>query len=149
MIWLSGGFDRYLAASLELAESVVKPTSILGGPFETTLRISRYVLESVLVGLGPLALAVFLVPWYTRRYGWGRAEWFLVGWTVPPIVVYTLVHFGQAGYVLTFLPALVVLLSRVLMAALRDALLAHPRPRPLPTPPGATPLLLVHRPSSL
>src|SRR5439155_177367 len=87
-------------------DSVVKPTSILGGPFETTLRISRYVLESVLVGLGPLALAVFLVPWYVRRYGWGRAEWFLVGWTVPPIVVYTLVHFGQAGYVLTFVGAI-------------------------------------------
>src|SRR3989442_1240627 len=64
MIWLSGGLDRYLAASLELADSVAKPTSILGGPSETTLRISRYVLESVLVGLGPLALAGFLVPWY-------------------------------------------------------------------------------------
>ena len=144
MIWLSGGLDRYLAASLELADSVVKPTSILGGPFETTLRISRYVLESVLVGLGPLALAVFLVPWYVRRYGWGRAEWFLVGWTVPPIVVYTLVHFGQAGYVLTFLPALVVLLSRVLMAALGDALLTHPRLRPLATTAVVTLVVLVN-----
>jgi len=144
MIWLSGGFDRYLAASLELAESVVKPTSILGGPYETTLRISRYVLESVLVGLGPLALAVFLVPWYARRYGWGRAEWFLVGWTVPPIVVYTLVHFGQAGYVLTFLPALVVLLSRVLMAALGEALLAHPRWRPVATTAVVTLVVLVN-----
>ena len=34
------------------------------------------------------------------------------------MLVYTLVHFGQAGYVLTFLPALVILLSRVLLAAL-------------------------------
>lgn len=131
MIWLTGGLERYLAASLELAESVVKPTSVLGGPLETTQRMSRYVLESVLVGLGPLALAVFLVPWHARRHGWGRAEWFLVGWTIPPVFVYTLVHFGQAGYVLTFLPALVVLLSRVLMTALAEALPAHPRWRPL------------------
>src|SRR5262249_56702283 len=70
--------------------------------------------------------------------------WFLVGWTVPPIVVYTLVHFGQAGYVLTFLPALVVLLSRVLMAALGDALLAHPRLRPLATTAVVTLVVLVN-----
>ena len=36
---------------------------------------------------------------------------------VPPVIFYTLVHFGQAGYVLTFLPALVILLSRVLVWA--------------------------------
>ena len=38
MIWLTGGFQPYLAASVELAESVVKPTSIVGGPLETTLQ---------------------------------------------------------------------------------------------------------------
>src|SRR2546428_13803016 len=32
MIWLTGGLERYVAASVELADSVVKPTSILGGP---------------------------------------------------------------------------------------------------------------------
>src|SRR4029434_7072636 len=42
----------------------------------------------------------------------------IVLWTGPAVLVYTLVHFGQAGYVLTFLPALVILLSRVLLAAL-------------------------------
>ena len=118
MIWLTGGLERYLEASRELADTVVKPTSILNGPLEVTLRMSRYLLESVLVALGPLALVVLLVPWYVRRHGWGRREWFLLVWTVPPVLVYILVHFGQAGYVLTFLPALVILLARVLLAAL-------------------------------
>ncbi|MBI4593581.1 MAG: hypothetical protein HY728_05145, partial [Candidatus Rokubacteria bacterium] len=132
MIWLTGGLERYLGASAALAESVVKPTSIGAGPLEATLRMSRYVVESVLVGLGPLALAALLLPWYVRRHGWGRREWFLTGWTVPPVLVYTLVHFGQAGYVLTFLPALVILLSRVLIAGLDGAALAaHPRARAL------------------
>jgi len=54
-------------------------------------------------------------PLYARRAGWGRQEWFLLAWIVPPAVFYTLVHFGQAGYVLTFLPGLVILLSRVLV----------------------------------
>jgi hypothetical protein len=85
----------------------------------------------VLVGLGPLALATFLVPAYVRRHGWGRREWFLVSWVVPPVLVYTLVHFGQAGYVLTFLPALVIYLSRVLLASFPGgvALAGHPRVR--------------------
>jgi Dolichyl-phosphate-mannose-protein mannosyltransferase len=118
MIWLTGGLERYLDASRYLADTVVKPTSILGGPLEVTLRMSRYLLESVLVALGPLAVVALLLPWYVRRHGWGQREWFLLVWTVPPVLVYTLVHFGQAGYVLTFLPALVILLARVLLAAL-------------------------------
>jgi hypothetical protein len=118
MIALTGGLERYLDASRELADTVVMPTSILGGPVEVTLRMSRYLLESVLVALGPLAVVALLVPWYVRRHGWGQREWFLLVWTIPPVLVYTLVHFGQAGYVLTFLPALVILLARVLLAAL-------------------------------
>ena len=121
MIILTGGLKRYVGASLYLADSVVRPTSIGAGPFETTLRMSRYLLESVLVALGPLALAVLLVPWYVRRHGWGRREWLLLAWIVPPVLVYTLVHFGQAGYVLTFLPALVVLLARMLVSAFAEA----------------------------
>jgi 4-amino-4-deoxy-L-arabinose transferase-like glycosyltransferase len=129
MIWLTGGLERYVAASVELADSIVKPTSIVGGPFETTLRMSRYLLESVLVALGPLAAAGFLAVWYIRRYGWGMRESFLLAWTAPPVAVCTLVHFGQAGYVLTFLPALVIFLSRVLVTALGHAGRALPHPR--------------------
>jgi 4-amino-4-deoxy-L-arabinose transferase-like glycosyltransferase len=130
MIWITGGLARYIEASLDLAETVVKPTSILGvGAGDATLRMARYMLESIVVGLGPLVLAVGLVPWYARRHGFGAREWFLVTWAVPPVLVYTLVHFGQAGYVLTFLPALVILLSRVLLVALSSALAARPRVR--------------------
>jgi 4-amino-4-deoxy-L-arabinose transferase-like glycosyltransferase len=129
MVSLTGGLGRYLDASRELADTVVKPTSILGGPFEVTLRTSRYLLESVLVALGPLAAVSVLVPWYVRSHGWGDREWFLLVWTMPPVLVYTLVHFGQAGYVLTFLPALVILLSRVLLATLTRAAERLPSPR--------------------
>ena len=121
MIWLTGGIGRYLAASRYLADSVVLPTSVMVGPLDTTLRMSRYLLESVIVGLGPLTLVAALLPWYVRRHGWGSREWLAVSWITPAVLVYTLVHFGQAGYVLTFLPAVVVLLSRVLVAALGAA----------------------------
>jgi hypothetical protein len=129
MIWLTGGLARYLAASVELADSAVRSTAIGAGPFDVTLGMSRHLLESVLVGLGPLAAAALLAPWYVRRHGWGRREWFLLGWIVPPVLVYTLVHFGQAGYALTFLPALVIFLSRVLVTALAHAADGFRRPR--------------------
>jgi Protein of unknown function (DUF2723) len=115
LVWLSGGWAAYLHASRELYGSIVLPTSVLGSDLDTTLRQARYVLESVLVGLGPLALALGALPFYARRRGWGTPEWFLLGWMAPPLAVYTLVHFGQAGYVLTFLPALVILLSRAVV----------------------------------
>ena len=129
MIWITGGLARYVEASLDLAETVVKPTSIIGGAFEVTFRMSRYMLESIVVALGPLVLAVLLIPWYARRHGFGAREWFLAAWALPAVLVYTLVHFGQAGYVLTFLPALVILLSRVLLVALGSALSSRPRLR--------------------
>ncbi len=117
-VWLSGGPGPFLEATRDLLETVVVPGTALGAPFGATLAVWRHLLESVLVGLGPLALGVLLLPWYRRRFGWGQRERFLVGWMLPPLLVYSLVHFGQAGYVLTFLPALVVLLARVLTAAL-------------------------------
>ncbi|HZE36255.1 MAG TPA: glycosyltransferase family 39 protein [Candidatus Eisenbacteria bacterium] len=115
LVWLTGGLGPYLRASTQLYGSVMLPTSVLGGSLDVTLAQARYVLASVIVGLGPLTLAVFALPLYIRRAGWGRGDWFLVAWIVPPAAFYTLVHFGQAGYVLTFLPALVILLSRVLV----------------------------------
>jgi hypothetical protein len=130
MIWITGGLARYVEASIDLAETVVKPTSILGvGAGDATLRMARYMLESVVVGLGPLALAAALLPWYVWRHGLGAREWFLIAWPIAPVLVYTLVHFGQAGYVLTFLPALVILLSHVLLVALGAALAPRPRLR--------------------
>lgn len=111
LVWLSGGWTAYLRASTELYGSTLVPTSLLGGDLETTFRQARYVLESVLVGLGPLAIALGALPFYARRRGWATREWFLVTWVAPPLAFYTLVHFGQAGYVLTILPALVILLS--------------------------------------
>jgi hypothetical protein len=130
MIWLTGGLERYLTASADLVAEVITPTSVMAGRLETTLRVSRHLLESVLVGLGPLALAAGLVPWYIRRHGWREREWFLLGWVATPVAVYTLVHFGQPGYVLTFLPALVIFLSHVLITALAGAQgAAHSRRR--------------------
>src|SRR3990170_8805989 len=122
MIWLTGGLERYLVASKELYASVVKPTSVFGdGALQVALSQLRFLLESTAVGLGPLLLVFLALPSYVRRVGWEAREWFLLGWMLPPVLVYTFVHFGQAGYVLTFLPALVILLTRALLTTLEEA----------------------------
>lgn len=121
-VWLSGGLGPYVEATRDLLDTVVVPGTVLGAG--ATLAVWRHLVESILVGLGPLALGVLLLRWYRRRFGWGQPERFLVVWMLPALLVYGLVHFGQAGYVLTFLPALVVLLARVLTAALGGRRLA-------------------------
>ncbi len=129
MVWLTGGFSVYLSASEDLFTTAVRPTSIFGeGGVSVVLAQFRYLLESTVVGLGPLLLAILGLPFYRRRYGFGRPEWFLLGWVLPPVGFYTLVHFGQAGYVLTFLPALVILLSRLLMVVLQAGAARLSRP---------------------
>ncbi|HXJ80062.1 MAG TPA: DUF2723 domain-containing protein [Candidatus Methylomirabilis sp.] len=115
MVWLTGGVAAYARASAQLYDSVVLRTSVLEGSLDVTLAQARYLIESVIVGLGPLALAVLALPIYARRRGWRREDWFLLAWIALPAAFYTLIHFGQAGYVLTFLPALVILLSRALV----------------------------------
>jgi Protein of unknown function (DUF2723) len=146
LVWLAGGWHTYLRASGELYVSTVLPTSVLGGDLDTTFRQARYVLESVLVGLGPLALAIIALPFYARRRGWGAREWFLVGWMTPPFAFYMLVHFGQAGYVLTCLPALVILLSRAMvdLVAAGSERLRYPQWRWALTAAALVPLLLVN-----
>jgi len=74
------------------------------------------------VVLAMLASAAATLVVYLAR------EWFLLGWMLPPVLVYTFVHFGQAGYVLTFLPALVILLTRALLTTLEAAARRLARP---------------------
>jgi SAM-dependent methyltransferase len=145
-LWLTGGVAPYARASAQLYGSVVLSTSVLEGSIDVTFKMARYLAESVIVGLGPLALAGLALPFYARRRGWGRQEWFLLAWIVPPVAFYTLVHFGQAGYVLTFLPALVLLLSRALVDTLAAgaAWLRRPNWRWALTTAVLVPMLLVN-----
>jgi hypothetical protein len=114
MLWMTG-LSTYARVSADLYRSVLLATSVFEGSLDVTLAQTRYLAESVVVGLGPLALAVLALPSYVRRRAWRRQEWFLLAWIAPPAIFYTLVHFGQAGYALSFLPALVLLLSRILV----------------------------------
>jgi transmembrane protein TMEM260 (protein O-mannosyltransferase) len=127
MLWLTG-VERYVAACLELYESTVRSTTVLGGG--GLLNVTRLG-EALLVGLG-----VFLpVLWWGLRraparllQGDDRAVFFAL-WVLPAVAVYALVHLGQPGYLLTFLPACYLLVGRTLVGLVERARRVHlPRP---------------------
>jgi hypothetical protein len=113
MLWLTGA-ERYVAASVELYESTVRGTTVLGGG---GLRNVIGLAEAFLLGLG-----VFLpvLIWGLRRAPAGLARGddravFFALWVLPALAIYALVHLGQAGYLLTFLPACYLLVGRSLV----------------------------------
>src|SRR5207245_7129853 len=77
MLWLTGGLEAYLRASSQLYGSVVLPTSVLGGSLDVTLAQARYVLSSVVTGLGLVALASPSLLLCLLRAGLVRSDWCL------------------------------------------------------------------------
>ena len=115
LVWLSGGPAAYLAASRQLYASVVLPTSVLGG--RPRHHAPPGAVPPGVGGVGPRPprrSPCSRCRVYVRRRGWRPRSGSCSAGSCPPAVFFALVHFGQAGYVLTFLPALVILLSRAL-----------------------------------
>jgi hypothetical protein len=114
MVWLAGGPGPYAGAALELFDSTVRATSFLGAwPVNLVILV-----EAAVLGLGLLLpVLVPVVAAGLPRLGHGDPRaWLFAGWVVPPLLVYTFVHFGQYGYLLSILPGLTILIARWLTA---------------------------------
>ena len=114
MLWLTG-VERYVSASLELYESTVRATTLVGGGWPRNVMGLG---EALVVGVG-----IFLpvLAWGLRgavgraRMDGARAA-LVALWILPALAVYVLVHLGQHGYLLAILPALYLLVGRTLAA---------------------------------
>lgn len=117
MVWVSGGFARYLDASVELYDSTVRATTVAGPPGAWLGNVAR-ILEAAVMAFGLwLPLLAGLTIGALRGIGrWRGREWLFAGWLGPPLAVYTWVHFGQDAYLCTVLPAGYILLGRWLAA---------------------------------
>ena len=114
MLWLSGGPARYGTAALELYDSTVRATTVLA-PSARWLINGVHLAEASLLGLGlglPL-LGIAVARGLRRSAAADPRRAFLALWLLPPLAVYTLVHTGQYGYLLTVLPALYLLVGHV------------------------------------
>jgi uncharacterized membrane protein YidH (DUF202 family) len=104
MLWLTGGLARYLAAGIELYGSTVHATTVFGGGWHHNVTGLG---AALLVGVGGFLPVLAAGAWRQLRAvreGDRRAA-LLALWVVPAVTVYTLVHLGQPGYLLTILPA--------------------------------------------
>ncbi len=117
MVWLTGGLDRYVWAARELFESTVRRTTLIGPPDGWRDNVRGLLAAGVMsFGLLSPALGWLVLRGVGHVARWQAREWFLAAWIVPPLLVYTGVHFGQYGYLLTVLPAFYIVIARWLAA---------------------------------
>ncbi|MDO8737184.1 MAG: hypothetical protein Q7K29_08930, partial [Thermoleophilia bacterium] len=113
---LSGGLAAYRDASSEQSDYLMTYFSIFGRGFEAIRvnldelsRFLLYGLSSALL-LIPITLAVATTS-SGRRLFRDRRLFFLAVWLTPSLFFYIFIHIGDFGYVFSFLPALLLLLS--------------------------------------
>ncbi|MGH2355371.1 MAG: glycosyltransferase family 39 protein [Chloroflexota bacterium] len=107
LLVLSGGPALYVTASRQLTSLVSSLTSVFVIGLPAIAANVSYVWDVATVGLN-LALAtfaVYLLPGV--RWPWRPSpaqRWFLWLWIGPPLLVFALMHIGQAGYLLLIWP---------------------------------------------
>jgi hypothetical protein len=107
LLVLSGGLQEYVRASRQLSSLVSGLTSVFAGGLTALASNLSFVLDVAGVALNAAiaAFAVYLVPGV--RWPWrptADQRRFLVLWAAPPLVVFTAMHIGQAGYLLLLMP---------------------------------------------
>jgi hypothetical protein len=116
LLWLAGGPQAFLRESAALAEFTAGPTAAFSGDAVSIARNWAIVGASLLatVGFGPVAvLAARTAGPPPGRVGRAQAV-FVLTWFLPGFTVFSLLHMGQAGYILLLAPPLSIALGFLL-----------------------------------
>lgn len=130
LVVLSGGVGTYLELVRRQGEIAGGKTALLGGAVDGWVENLGLFVTTLLVAMHlvlPVAL-VALIRWRPRRIS-ARAV-LLWLWVVPAGMTFSLVHFGQIGYILLLVPPL-LLLSHFGVADAWPDMLASRRPAPV------------------
>ncbi len=133
MIWLSGGWQTYQSASSGYFLFFLSATSGFGklllAVLENTRTLVGYTYNGVGLALLPLLYIAgrFFAP--PRLVSDTRAQ-VLALWITPPLAFYLLVHIGNPGYLLSFLPALCLLTAHGTLILAQDTAQAVRLARP-------------------
>ncbi len=141
MVWLSGGWQTYQAASGGYFLYFLHATSGFGKLLLAVLENTRTLVGYTYNGLGLALLPLlyiagrFFAP--PRLVSDTRAQ--VLGlWLAPPLAFYLLIHIGNPGYLLSFLPALCLLTAHGALVLAHDTAqavrLARPGVRPAGPP---------------
>ena len=123
MIWLSGGWQTYQSSSSGYFLFFLRATSGFGKLLLAVLENTRTLVGYAYNGLGLALLPLlyiagrFFAP--PRLVSDTRAQ-VLALWLAPPLAFYLLIHIGNPGYLLSFLPALCLLTAHGTLVLAQD-----------------------------
>ena len=133
MVWLSGGWQTYQAASGGYFLYFLRATSGFGKLLLAVLENTRTLVGYTYNGLGLALLPLlyiagrFFAP--PRLVSDTRAQ--VLGlWLAPPLAFYLLIHIGNPGYLLSLLPALCLLTAHGTLVLAQDTAQAVRLARP-------------------
>ncbi len=123
MIWLSGGWQAYQSSSSGYFLFFLRATSGFGklllAVLENTRTLVGYAYNGMGLALLPLLYIAgrFFAP--PQLVSDTRAQ-VLALWLAPPLAFYLLIHIGNPGYLLSFLPALCLLTAHGTLILAQD-----------------------------
>jgi hypothetical protein len=117
LMHLSGGFANYMRVAGAFTHRFMDTTSVFwGGGWWGVQRNVRKLATYTFYGwsLALVPAVIWGIVWLRRRQWpqqWVKAI-FLLLWTAPSVIFYTIIHMGQQGLVFVFLPALLLVSAR-------------------------------------
>lgn len=114
MVIITGGWGVYQQATGGYYSYFIQSTSGLGKQLLGVLENLRALVEFTYAGLGPAILPLTLdlgARFRPTRLASEPATRFVAIWLAPPLAFYVLVHLGNPGYILTFLPPACLLVA--------------------------------------
>lgn len=121
LIASTGGLQAYRELSGVQFSSAVQSTSyLLGAPWQSNWNEFKRLLHTVAAALNvmaiPAALSLLFLIWNFKARKELRLPLMTVAaWALPPFFFFSLIHYGQIGYTLAFLPAAYFLIGPLLV----------------------------------
>lgn len=110
LLVVSGGPVAYWTQLQRLTEGTVQPTSLANGPSWAWLSNVGSVLAASAIMLNLFGVILFRALRRRPALDWLEpGTLLLAAWIIPPVLMFTLVHFGHWGYLLLILPPVLIL----------------------------------------
>ena len=132
MVIATGGWEVYQQATGGYYAYFIQSTSGFGKQLLGVLENLRALVNFTYAGLGPAIVLLVLdlgVRFRPSRLASDPATRFVAIWLAPPLAFYVLVHLGNPGYILTFLPPACLLVAAGTRDLVADLFVALGQPR--------------------
>jgi len=122
LVIAADGLDQYRIDSANLYTLSAANASIFAGAnWQLTWQQTIYVFTTLFEAYNVVTIFIVIGAVLVVRQRSYAMMWWMVVWSLPSLLIYCLVHFGQLGYALTIMPIGYVLCAPVLLALVKRA----------------------------